>query len=141
MKKYLSKIVLLLQIIAAFVALGAIYIWAPVCNGLLTLANGNMAHMRCYYTAQSSSVLALVLVFAAIIAYLSSNDHRKVQWITVLLGIMLIANTIESGIGSGMCQKAEMACQATAMWIKYAGILAIVSGLLDIGLNSPNPNK
>ncbi|MDD3270249.1 MAG: DUF4418 family protein [Syntrophomonadaceae bacterium] len=138
MKKYLPKILLGLQLLASLLVLGAVFIWAPVCDGLLELKNGNMVHMKCFYTGQASVALAIVLFVTAIIAYLSKIDHRKVQWIVFLLGIMLISNTIDSVIGIGICKKV-MACHDTAVWIKCSGIIAILSSLLGIGLNSNNP--
>ena len=140
MKKNISKIVLGLQILASILVIGAVYSWAPVCDGLLELKNGNMVHMKCFYTAQASVVLAIVLLIAAIIAYLSKTDHRKVQWIVFVLGFMLIANTIDSTIGIGICKKV-MACHDTAVWIKSAGIIAILSSLADIALNNSDSQQ
>lgn len=140
MKKYLPKILLGLQLLASLIVLGAVFIWAPVCDGLLELKNGNMVHMKCFYTGQASVVLAIVLLITAIIAYLSKTDHRKVQWIVFVLGIMLIANTIDSTIGIGICKKV-MACHDTAVWIKCGGFIAIISSLLGIGFNSNHPEQ
>lgn len=140
MKKNISKIILGLQLMAAILVIGAVYSWAPVCDGLLQLQNGNMVHMKCFYTAQASVALAIILFVAGIMAYLSKTDHRKVQWIVFILGVMLIANTVDSAIGIGICKKV-MACHETAFWIKSAGIVAILSSLLDIAVNSSDPNK
>lgn len=135
MKKYLSKIVLGLQLLAALLLIGAVYSWAPVCDGLLELKNGNMVHMKCFYTAQASVALAIIMLIAAIMAYLSKTDHRKVQGIVFIIGVMLIANTMDSAIGIGICKKV-MACHDTAVWIKSAGFIAILSSLVDIAMNN-----
>ncbi len=135
MKKNLSKILLGMQLLASVLIVGAVVFWEPVCNGLLKLENGNMVHMKCFYTGQASILLAIVLLVAAIIAYLSKADHSKVQWAVILLGIMLVANTLDSAIGIGICKKTTMACNTTAIWIRCSGIIAILTGVLDIGVN------
>lgn len=145
MKRHLSKIILGTELLAALLVFGAVFIWAPVCKGLLTLANGNMAHMKCFYTGQASIVLALILLIAAIIAYFSKTDHNKVQWVIIAIGIILIANTFESmigiGIGIGICKNTAMACNATAVWLRSSGVLALASGLADIFANNNKTNK
>ncbi|HBC91980.1 MAG TPA: DUF4418 domain-containing protein [Pelotomaculum sp.] len=141
MKRQLSKIILGTELLAALLVFGAVFIWAPVCKGLLTLANGNMAHMKCFYTGQASIVLALILLIAAIIAYFSKTDHNKVQWVIIAIGIILIANTFESMIGIGICKNTAMACNATAVWLRVSGVLALASGLADIFANNNKNDK
>lgn len=136
MKKHLSKIILGIQLLASLLVLGAIFIWAPVCNGLLTLGNGNMVHMKCFYTGQASIALAITLLITAIAAYLSKTDHHKIQWAIIVMGIMIIANTVESIIGIGICKNTAMACNITAVWLRVSGVLAIISGFIDIFTNS-----
>ncbi len=141
MKKHLSKIILGTELLASLLVLGSVFIWAPVCDGLLALANGNMVHMKCFYTGQVSIVLAIILLVTAIAAFFSKTDHNKIQWVIIIIGIMLIANTFESMIGIGICKKTTMACNTTAVWLRGSGILAIVSGLCDVFVNSSKPNK
>ncbi|MFZ3130988.1 MAG: DUF4418 family protein [Desulfosporosinus sp.] len=135
MKKNLAKIILGIQLLASLLVLGALFIWAPVCTGLLTLGNGNMAHMKCYYTGQASIALAVILLITAIVAYLSKTDHQKLQWVIIVIGIMIIANTFTSIIGIGICKNPDMACNTTAVWLRGSGVLAILSGLIDIFAN------
>jgi len=141
MKQHLSKLILGIELLAALLILGAVFLWAPVCTALLTLQNGSLVHMKCFYTGQVSVLLALILLAAAIAAFLSKTDHHKIQWVVILIGIMLIANTTESVIGIGICKKAEMACNTTAFWIKAGGTLAVVGGLLDIFANRTKTHK
>lgn len=136
MKKHLAKIILGTELLASLLVLGSVFIWAPVCDGLLTLANGTMVHMKCFYTGQASIVLALILIITAIAAFFSKTDHKKIQWVIIAIGILLIANTFESVIGIGICKKTTMACNAAAVWIRGSGVLAVVSGLSDIFVNS-----
>jgi len=141
MKQHLSKFILGTELLAALLILGAVFLWAPVCTALLTLQNGSMVHMKCFYTGQTSVLLSLILLAAAIAAFLSKKDHHKIQWVIILIGILLIASTSESVIGIGICKKAEMACNATAFWIKTGGGLAIVGGLIYIFAHSTETHK
>lgn len=141
MKKHLSKIIMGTELLASSLILGSVFIWAPVCSGLLTLQNGTMVHMKCFYTAQASIVLALILMISAIVAFFSTTDHNKIQWVIIVIGIMIISNTYESIIGIGICKKITMECHATAVWLKVSGALAIVSGFADIFANSSKTNK
>ncbi|MDD3894252.1 MAG: DUF4418 family protein [Syntrophomonadaceae bacterium] len=141
MKKHLSKIILGMELLASLLVMGSIFYWAPVCAGLLTLENGNMVHMKCFYTGQASVALALILLTTAIVAFFSKNDHHKVQWISIVIGILLIANTFESVIGIGICKNPSMACHSTAVWLRSAGVLTVVSGLVDILANNGKTKK
>jgi hypothetical protein len=141
MKKHLSKVILGTELLASLLVLGSVFIWAPVCDGLLTLQNGTMVHMKCFYTSQASVVLALILMVTAGVAFFSNTDHNKIQWVIILIGVMLIANTYSSTVGIGICKKTMMICHVTAAWLRLSGVLAIVSGLLDIFANSSKTNK
>jgi|GEM_PF-662459 len=141
MKKHLSKIILGSELLAALLVLSAVFIWAPVCKGLLTLQNGTMVHMKCFYTGQASIVLALILILTAVVAFLSKTDHNKIQWVIVLIGIMLISNTYDSTIGIGICKKTTMECHVTAAWLRGSGILTIVSGLVEVFANGSKSNN
>jgi hypothetical protein len=141
MKEHLSKVILGMELLASLLVLGAVFSWAPVCSGLLTLQNGTMVHMKCFYSGQASVGLALILLAAAIAAYLSKVDHNKIQGVIILIGIMIIANAYESVIGIGICRNAEMACNTTVLWLKAGGALAITGGLLDILGNGVKTNK
>lgn len=109
--------------LTALVALGAIYIWAPVCDQLLQVANGNMAHMRCFYTAQAAAYLAILLLVCSVIGLATKNETAI---ISLTIGIMLITITNDT-IGLGVCQKSTMSCVQTAAWLKGCGIVAIIA--------------
>lgn len=47
MEKKIFKVFAAIQMIAAIVTLGAIFIWSPVCSGMLTLESGAQVHMKC----------------------------------------------------------------------------------------------
>lgn len=136
MGKNLSKVIFGIQLLASLLIIGAVYIWAPVCAKLLTLNNGNMVHMKCFYTGQASVAWAIALLVAAIAAYFSKTDHRKIQWVIIVMGIMIILNTVDSFIGIGICKKSDMACHLTAVWLRVGSAMAIISAFIDILANT-----
>lgn len=127
MTKDIHKILLYCLIAVSLLLLGAIYIWAPVCNGFLELANGNMVPMRCLYTAKAATVLSILLLVLAVASLLTKKSNPVM---VIALGIMLIAVTYESFLGIGVCKKV-MACHDTAFWLRSGGILTIILGLVS----------
>jgi hypothetical protein len=118
---------MIMQIICgltALVVLGAIYIWAPVCDQFLQLANGNMTHMRCFYTAHAATYLAILLLVSSVVSLATKN---KTAIISLIIGIMLITITNDT-IGIGVCKKSTMSCIQTAVWLKGCGIVTIIAG-------------
>lgn len=113
--------------LAALVALGAIYIWAPVCEQLIPLANGNMTHMRCFYTAQAATYLAILLLACSVVSLATKNGTTAIAVISLIIGIMLITITMDN-IGLGVCKKSTMSCIQTAVWLKGCGIVTIIAG-------------
>lgn len=111
--------------------LGAVYIWAPVCSSLLTSQNGSLVHMKCFYTAQASAGLTVLLMISAAAAYFCSKEHHKVQWIIIAITALLIANTYSSALGIGMC-KNPMECHVTAVWIRGGALLAGAMAIFDV---------
>lgn len=116
--------------LAALVVLGAIYIWAPVCDQLIPLQNGNMTHMRCFYTAQAATYLAILLLACSVVTLAIKNGKTAIAIISLIIGIMLITITMES-IGIGVCKKTTMSCIQTAVWLKGCGIVAIIASAVQ----------
>lgn len=126
MKVHIRKALMPGLVVISLLILGAMYIWAPVCDGLLELANGNKVHMKCFYTAQATTVLVILLLVLAI----SSLITKKTNPVMIIaLGIMLIILTYQSFLGIGICMKETMACHDTAPWIRGGGILTILIGI------------
>lgn len=123
MNKKLSMILPIICGLAALITLGAIYIWAPVCDQFLELASGNMTHMRCFYTARAATYLAILLLACSIIALTTKN---KTAVISLIIGVMLIT-IINDTVGIGVCKKETMACIQTAGWLKGCGIVTIIA--------------
>lgn len=128
MTKNLQGFLMWSLIIISLLMLGAIYIWAPVCDGLLELANGNMVHMKCFYTAQASTILIILMLVLSITSLITKKFNVVNGVIIIALGIMLITVTYESIIGIGVCKKV-MDCHETAFWLRSGGALTILIGL------------
>lgn len=127
MKKNIQEILMYCLIALSLIILGAIYIWAPVCDGLLELADGRMVHMRCFYTAQAATIIAILVLVQAITTLVTKKSNPVM---IIALGIMLIAVTYESVIGIGICKKV-MACHDTAFWLRGGGLITIVIGAIN----------
>lgn len=123
-----KKLLMILQVISgliALVVLGAIYIWAPVCDQLLQLVNGNMVHMKCFYTAYAATYLAILLFACAVISLVTKNETAIVS---LIIGIMLITITNDT-IGIGVCKKSTMSCIQTATWLRGCGVVTVIASV------------
>lgn len=129
MKMKFLKIINLILILIGLILIGSILIWAPVCEGLLELANGNMVHMKCYYAGQASILLSIILIVSAIESLLTNSSR---PWTFIAIGIMITIVTYTSRLGIGICMKETMSCHGTAVWIRGAGIVATICGLISL---------
>lgn len=129
MQKKFSKILSGIYVLVGLAIIGAVLIWSPVCGGMLELANGNMTHMKCYYTGQASLLLSIVLIVAGIESFLTESTK---PWTVISIGIMLLVVTFGSKIGIGICMKEDMNCHATALWIRGGSIITIICGLISL---------
>ena len=116
--KNVKLIVPIISLVCAAVVCGAVLLWAPVCAGTLELANGNMVPMRCAYTAKVAVLLALVLAAVAVAALVTK---RPMTVALVLLSVAIVLMTFDTPLSIGVCKSADMACQATAGWLRVAG--------------------
>lgn len=128
--KNVKLIVPIISLVCAAVVCGAVLLWAPVCAGTLELANGNMVPMRCAYTAKVAVLLALVL--AAVAALVTK---RPMTVALVLLSCAIVLMTFDTPLSVGVCKSADMACQATALWLRIAGGVSAVAALAGALLN------
>lgn len=123
-----EKIVYVVIGICGLLTMGATMIWAQPCSGVLELANGNAAPMRCNYTARIATLLGLVLVILAIVSLVSKHSMA----IPVLLvAAAMIIITFDSALGIGVC-KSKMPCWTTAAWIRTCAGIAIAAGLVGL---------
>ena len=128
--KNVKLIVPIISLVCAAVVCGAVLLWAPVCAGTLELANGNMVPMRCAYTAKVAVLLALVLVALAALV-----TKRPMTVALVLLSVAIVLMTFDTPLSIGVCKSADMACQATAVWLRVAGGVSAVAALAGALLN------
>lgn len=130
MNKDIHKILMYCLGGLALVILGAIHVWAPVCDGFLELGDGRYVPMRCLYTAKAASVLAILVLIQAITSIVTKKNNPVML---IALGIMMISLTYESVIGIGICKKV-MACHDTAFWVRGGAFLTIVIAIVPIFL-------
>ena len=128
--KNVKLIVPIISLVCAAVVCGALLLWAPVCAGTLELANGNMVPMRCAYKV--AVLLALVLAAVAVAALVTK---RPMTVALVLLSVAIVLMTFDTPLSIGVCKSADMACQATAVWLRVAGGVSAVAALAGALLN------
>lgn len=124
------KSIAIIQVLIALVVLGAKFIWAPVCSGRLTLANGLVTPMKCYYTGQLVMVLGIILLFTSLMALVANKDYSKFQFLVMIIGVLLLLAPTSALIG--ICAKTGMACHHTAAWVRGCGAVAILTALLGL---------
>ena len=132
MKTTMNKIMIALQALAAVLLIGAIKIWAPVCGKMLDLANGNQTHMKCHWAGQAALAVSVILLAAAIMAFLAKKEYKGFMVITAVCGALLFMIFATDFIG--VCASAEMRCQVTKVW--GIGAAAVVFGTSLINLIS-----
>ncbi|WP_418995204.1 DUF4418 family protein [Adlercreutzia equolifaciens] len=130
--KNLSLLAPIAALVCAVVICGAVLLWAPVCAGMLELANGNMVPMRCTYTAKVELLLALILAVVAVVALVTK---RPMTVALVLLSLAIVLLTFDTPLSIGVCKSADMACQTTALWLRIAGGVSAVAALAGALLN------
>lgn len=135
LKSNIFKILNIFLIVTGLIILGAILIWSPVCEGLLQLSDGREVHMKCYYTAQASVLLSIILIVSCIESLIKKFSHPLT---TIAIGITMIANTFTSKFGIGICMKETMSCNNTALWIRGGGIAVIICGLIFLFMGQRN---
>ena len=133
--KNLQLLAPIAALICAAIVCGAVLLWAPVCSGTLELANGNMVPMRCAYTAKIALMLAVILAAVAVAALVTK---RPMTVALVLLSLAIVLLTFDTPLSIGVCKSADMACQATAVWLRVAGGVSAVAALAG-ALLKPRP--
>lgn len=125
-----GKLLPALQAVCAVVLLGAIKIWAPVCSGLLDLANETQTHMKCWYSGQAVMCIAVIIGVMAALSIFMDKAPRKLMQIAVIVACFMMMLVVGPAIG--ICAKAEMACHATAKWVHIIGAVIAIIGVADI---------
>ncbi|MGM9619716.1 MAG: DUF4418 family protein [Oscillospiraceae bacterium] len=129
MKTKLSNILIALQAVAAVCVLGAVKLWAPVCGKLLELANGNEVPMKCHYAGQAAIGVAVIILAAAVTAFLIKKGHKGLMVVNAVAAVVLFL-VFSSLIG--VCAAEGMRCQVTSLWGKGAAIVVFASSLIEL---------
>ncbi|MEG1620581.1 MAG: DUF4418 family protein [Oscillospiraceae bacterium] len=128
MKKLLKNACSYIELFSSLLIIGAVYIWAPVCDKLLTLESGKMVAMKCAHSAKTFVALAVIVAVCAFVSVLWKKSGRGIHLVVLACSILLILNTFTSFIGIGICMNPDMPCNITAMWVRIcAGIMALAS--------------
>ena len=130
MKTKMNKIMIALQALAAVLLIGAIKIWAPVCGKMLDLANGNQTHMKCYWAGQAGLVVAIVILAAAVMAFLAKKEYKGFMVITAICGALLFMIFATKFIG--VCASETMRCQVTKVWGMGAAVITVATSLINL---------
>ena len=124
-----TKVLGAIEALAALIVIGSVKLWAPVCQGMLTLENGNQVHMKCFYAGQAAILIAAVILVAAIVAVLAKHDHKLVQVVIIAAAIALFVVFTDF---IGVCMNSEMMCHTTALWARIGAGVAGVCAVIDL---------
>lgn len=131
-KQHQNKISSILLILAGVLILSALYYFAPVCTKQIMLFNkaGDeiLKPMGCNHTADAAQVIAFILIALGIDAWFSS----KIRISPIIMGGILLILPMHGDIpcAMGIC-KMDMPCHTTAIWLRFAGGISILSGMLS----------
>ena len=125
-----GKIIPLIQLVAAVVMIAAVKVFAPVCDGLLDLANGNQTHMKCWFSAQAVTMIAVLLIVISALMFVVDESARKKMQIASIAAAIMMPLTFMKVIG--MCMMDGMACHGTAMWVMILSAVIGILGVIDM---------
>ena len=131
-----NKIISIIQIVMTLVLMGALKIWAPVCQGVLDLANGNQTHMKCWFSSQAVFAVALVVLAMTVVSLFMDKKPRKKLQIAVIVACVVMILIFTNFIG--ICAKTTMACHTTDVWVKVLSAVIAVLGLVDMFTGKEN---
>lgn len=121
--------VVAVNLLAGFIITAAPKMWARPCEEMMTLENGNQAHMRCFYSGQALVILGVILLVNALVMFLAKNKLQG-GLVAVATGTLSFFVTTDTGLGIGICAHARMACHVMASWSKLAAGLIIITGII-----------
>ena len=129
MKTTMNKVLIVLQVLAAAVLLGAVKFWAPVCGKMLELANGNQVPMKCHWAGQAAIAVSLIILAAAVMALLARKEYKGLMVVNAVAAVILFL-VFTSLIG--VCASAEMRCQVTKIWGTGAAAAVFATSLINL---------
>ncbi len=118
----------ILQFVLALCMVGAIKIWAPVCQNMLTLDSGKNIPMKCFHTSKAGIMLILILLACSALVIFCKNT-KPVQIISCITAVLLVW-TFTKGIG--VCMNSQMQCNITKVWVMGLGMLYILLGCIAL---------
>lgn len=124
-----NKIIAWIHLIAALLMMGALRVWAPVCQKLLTLESGKQVPMKCFYTDRVGMILAGVLLVLALILFWVKRPHRSIYVLSIVLGALLILSYTSI---IGVCMNPAMPCHTAKLWAIGIGVVVILAGCVGL---------
>lgn len=129
MKTKISTMIAFVQAAIALAVMGAVRIWAPVCQKMLTLQSGKEVHMKCFYTDRASMGFAAILLVCALILALAKKDFRIIQVISFVTALILFLTATKV---IGVCMNPEMPCNQTQTWLKILAGASMALSAVDL---------
>ena len=75
--------VVAVNLLVGFIITAAPKMWARPCEEMMTLENGNQAHMRCFYSGQALVILGVILLVNALVMFLAKKQITPQQQHTI----------------------------------------------------------
>ena len=129
MKTTMNKVMIILQVLAAALLLGAVKIWAPVCGKMLELANGNQVPMKCHWAGQAAIAVSVIIIAAALMALLAKKEYKGLMVVNAVAAVVLFL-VFTSLIG--VCASETMRCQITKVWGIGVAAVVFVTSLINL---------
>ncbi len=133
MNKLKDNLGSVIALFSGLTMLGAIQLWAPICQRQLDLywKNGDykQVHMNCFYTEKAVIYLSIILIALALAALFKG---QKIVLAPILVGIFLYLSTSRGDFGIGLCKPGpDMECTITRVWIFSMAALSILGGIIN----------
>ena len=130
MKTTINKILIALQALAAVCVIGAIKIWAPVCGKMLETTTGKMVPMKCHWAGQAALAVSVIILAAAVMAFLAKKEYKGFMVITAICGALLFMIFATDFIG--VCASKTMICQITKVWGIGVAVATFAASLINL---------
>lgn len=124
-----KRISVMILLLSAVLMIGALYIWASPCEGMLRIEGGMTTYMKCHYFIVVGSGIAFLCVAFAVHIFMK-KEIPSIPMMT--LGFLSILTTISDPLGIGICQADGMPCHTTALWMKIIGGILILCGIYSL---------
>ncbi len=143
MDKIKSNIGSIIAMISGFLMIGAVKIWAPVCQKQLELfwksGDVKFTNMKCYYTERVVIYLSVILIVMMIIAII---ENTKPVVVPSIIAFFMYISTTKGNLGIGMCKTGiGMQCEGTRTWIYGVAVAILVSALINFFMKKRDKRK